>query len=154
MTTSFLMTQLFYWFDFSDITFFWFLPTIMALSSFLHMSTVFSQSLYTNTPQDSCKHSAFTLHTLPGRSPPFPLFQSFSICIFLPYSYLQPRIAFLNYKSTCLHACWSSLLGDLTDTTNLTCTNLNSTFFPTLFLSQKIACYSASSPRQKLGNHH
>lgn len=47
--------------------------------------------------------------------------------IHIPPMCISPaKNAFLNYKSTCLDTYWSSLLGDLTYTTNLTCTNLNS----------------------------
>lgn len=45
----------------------------------------------------------------------------------IPPTFMSPaHSAFLNYNSVCPDACWLSFLGDFTDTTNLTCTNLNS----------------------------
>ena len=105
-------------------------PLWLYLLTFPHRSKVFSQPLFINVPLGSCKKkkNAPPFHSRHSPSVISPILTLSTIFyIHIPPMCISPaKNAFLNYKSTCLDTYWSSLLGDLTYTTNLTCTNLNS----------------------------
>lgn len=150
--TILILLTIFYWLHFCDVTFFWFLPTSMALSSHF-LSQV--HSLY-SALIDQCSsgflqtllffilHSPCVISSIPTLS--------ITLYMHIPPIFISPALtAFLNYKSTCSDACWPSLLGGFTDTTNWTCINLNSsTSSLNLFISESS---TAGCACQKSGNH-
>ena len=69
-----------------------------------------------NPPPSHSPHPPWAISSIPTLS--------IILYMHIPPIFISPaQKAFLNYKSTCPHACWPSLLGELS---SLTYTNLNS----------------------------